>query len=126
MERELAERIGKALKQKRLSPYRVSREHPEITDVTINRIVSGETADPRISTLRIIADAVGMTVSELIGEEEPPRALGRHPCDSWADLQLCLLDLGFDRELAEKGIEILQVLVTGTTAEKRSGRKSAG
>ena len=41
-----------------------------ITQAALFRLESGET-DPRLSTLRAIAEALGVTVAEIIGEGRP-------------------------------------------------------
>jgi transcriptional regulator with XRE-family HTH domain len=46
-----------------------------ITQAALFRLESGET-DPRLSTLRAIAEALGVTVAEIIGEGRP-RTTGR-------------------------------------------------
>ena len=43
-----------------------------ITQAALFRIESGE-ADPRLSTLRKLAEALGVTVAEIIGEGRPAR-----------------------------------------------------
>lgn len=41
-----------------------------ITQTTLNRLINDPNADPKISTLKPIADFFGISVSQLIGEEE--------------------------------------------------------
>jgi transcriptional regulator with XRE-family HTH domain len=43
----------------------------------INRVERGETRDPHISTLSSIAEALGVSVAEIMEEEEPAFALGK-------------------------------------------------
>ena len=52
---------------------RVLAKAAGITQAALFRLESGET-DPRLSTLRAIAEALGVTVAEIIGEGRPRRA----------------------------------------------------
>ena len=47
-----------------------------ITQAALFRLETGET-DPRLSTLRQIAKALGVTVGEIIGETKPARKRAR-------------------------------------------------
>ena len=52
---------------------RVLAKAAGITQAALFRLESGET-DPRLSTLRAIAGALGVTVAEIIGEGRPRRS----------------------------------------------------
>ena len=67
---DIGSRLRSARKAKSLSQERLARQ----ADVSLNmvsRLERGEIADPHISGLRKIADALDMSIGELLGEPVP-------------------------------------------------------
>lgn len=64
----IAENLSALLKQNNLPPSQLA-QILGIPVMTIRRITSGETEDPRISTLRMIADYFRISIDVLIGKE---------------------------------------------------------
>jgi XRE family transcriptional regulator of biofilm formation len=65
------ERLRKALDIKGITEYRLSKI-AGLSKSTINALTNGTSKQPNIQTIEKIAHALGMTVSELTGEEKQP------------------------------------------------------
>lgn len=63
----LSQNLKSLIKKKGLSESDLAKKL-DIPLMTVRRIVSGETTDPRISTLKLFADFLGVTVDSLIEE----------------------------------------------------------
>jgi len=61
--------------------------------MTVRRIVSGETTDPRISTLKLIADHFNVSIDYLIQDEHEPRTVMQQ--DQTKPLFVPILDWSF-------------------------------
>lgn len=66
--RQLADKLHALLKKHNLNANQVAQELG-IPMMTIRRLISGETADPRISTLKLIADHFNVSIDSLLDEE---------------------------------------------------------
>lgn len=64
-----SERLRQALKEKHITQYRLSKA-TKLSGSTISALVNGVSKYPNIETIEKIAHALGMTVSELTGEEK--------------------------------------------------------
>ncbi|NNM60472.1 MAG: LexA family transcriptional regulator [Legionellales bacterium] len=60
-----------------------------IPSMTVGRIVSGQTADPRVSTLKLIAHYLGVTVDSLMANDETATNIKPHfiPLLDWDTIQ---------------------------------------
>ncbi len=75
-QREIAEQIRVWREQRGLSQRALARA-AGVSPVLATKIESGAIADPRLSTLRKLAKALGVTVAELIGESKPAHKRAR-------------------------------------------------
>lgn len=64
----LVARMKLLMSNSNMSEAQLARK-TNLPQATINRILSGTTQDPRISTIRAIADIFGVTIKQLIGDE---------------------------------------------------------
>jgi transcriptional regulator with XRE-family HTH domain len=70
---QLAENLTTLLKQRHCSPSKVAQDL-DIPMMTIRRLMLGETTDPRLSTLKLLADYFAVTIDWLTGEATHPNA----------------------------------------------------
>jgi XRE family transcriptional regulator, fatty acid utilization regulator len=70
--RTIAQQVQAYREQQGLSQRGLARA-AEVAAVLVTKLESGAITDPRISTLRKLAEALGVTVAELIGEAKPAR-----------------------------------------------------
>ena len=73
----LAGNLEALLKTKNLSASKIAQKLG-IPMMTIRRLLSGETTDPRISTLKIIADHLGVSVNSLVEDNYPTAEKSAH------------------------------------------------
>jgi transcriptional regulator with XRE-family HTH domain len=66
----------RAIREKQRISQRALASMAGITQAALFRLESGET-DPRLSTLRALAKALGVTVAEIIGEGRPANRRGK-------------------------------------------------
>ncbi len=65
-------KLDEIREQQSLSRYKLAKK-TLIHQSVINRIANGENKDPRISTLIKIADALDVSLDELVGREFPKK-----------------------------------------------------
>jgi hypothetical protein len=106
------------------SPTIEARTGHIIRRATVEKIIAGRTRNPGIDTVRAIGGVLGLTVSELIGEEDPPRELGRSPCRDWDEVRRCLVDLGMSEVAAGTAIIALRAIALDSKAP--GGRAATG
>ena len=90
----LAKNLHMLLHEHRLSKAELAQAL-DLPVMTINRIVSGETADPRLSTLKLIADYFNIPIDFLIGDmgHQPINLTNKHmpqfiPVMDWKTITL--------------------------------------
>jgi transcriptional regulator with XRE-family HTH domain len=69
----MAETLGRRIRRARLRKDITQRELADLAGISrtsMNQIEKGETLDPRMSHLRKIAEALGVTMDYLAGREE--------------------------------------------------------
>jgi transcriptional regulator with XRE-family HTH domain len=64
-----------------------------IPQPTINRILTGETASPRIENVNVFADYFGVTVEALLGNESPTAGPAKPPEPALSPIQQSLLTI---------------------------------
>lgn len=64
---KLSEKLRMLLNERNLSVIQFAQEL-KIPEMTVRRLLSGETTDPRISTLKLVADYFGIAVDYLLDE----------------------------------------------------------
>ena len=74
--RTIAEQVRAYREQRGLSQRALARA-AGVAAVLVTKLESEAIVDPRISTLRKLATALGVTVAEIIGEAKPARKRAR-------------------------------------------------
>lgn len=93
----LIKNLRQLIQLKKINDAELSRQ-TKIPPATLNKILSGKTADPRISTLQILADYFEVSLDTLLyGASTPGHKIRSVPIVSWSD---CLNDKSFFNELS--------------------------
>lgn len=116
----ISDHVRKAMAEANVSAYEIAnKNNGRPSEQAIKNIASGETKSPGIRIMVAIGEATGRTVSQLIGEAEPPRQIQREP-RTWDDLSDCLDALGI------VDTESVLRLVKQLPRSKDSGKRQLG
>lgn len=89
----LAENLKKLMSQRHINPSELAR-HTGIAQPIIHRLMTGQNTNPKLATIKPIAQHFGVNISQLIGEDhlpEPSNTSKDHrvtkvPVVNWGDL----------------------------------------
>lgn len=59
---------------------------------TLNKILAGQTADPKFETLKALCKALGIKLSDLEDDYEPETIAAHHDTEDWTDAELAEIE----------------------------------
>lgn len=120
----LANNLQVLMKQRDISETDLARAL-NLPLMTIRRIVSGETVDPRISTLKLISDYFEVQIDRLLSEEKMPNEVKHNISSPPKSVPVLTWDIVCDQDFLKKEIKCWDNWQPVATGESQSlGKRS--